>query len=108
MQTEAKYRLGMLAFEPDGSPVKEENAHELLLIAQRGHIPAQREIGRYYLEHSNEIRDHVRGYAWLLVAERNGLNVGDLLQEAGKKLGADKITDAEGLSKVLLLPEPRP
>ncbi|MDA1089280.1 MAG: hypothetical protein O3A85_03070 [Proteobacteria bacterium] len=71
-----------------------------MTAASAGHVPAQRDLGRFYLQRSST-KDKVRGYAWLLVAKRSGLDVSQLLEEAGRHFGADNTTDAQELSKTL-------
>lgn len=103
VQTESQHLLGQLVFEPDGSPFREEGMNRtfLLMAASAGHAPAQRDLGRYYTSCARDKTDRVRGYAWLLVAGRNGLEVGKLLKTAERHLDAADIADAEAISKTL-------
>ncbi len=65
-------------------------------VAEQGDANAQRNLGLYYIE---EKRDNVRGYAWILLSVKNGLeDLTSKLAELEKQMDKGEIERAKNLA----------
>lgn len=66
-------------------------------VAEQGDANAQRNLGLYYIQ---EKRDNVRGYAWILLSVKNGLEDSiSKLAELGKQMDKGEIERAKKLAE---------
>ena len=66
-------------------------------VAEQGDANAQRNLGLYYIE---EKRDNVRGYAWILLSVKNGLeDLTSKLAELEKQMDKREIERAKKLAE---------
>lgn len=65
-------------------------------VAEQGDANAQRNLGLYYIQ---EKRDNVRGYAWILLSVKNGLeDLTSKLAELEKQMDKGEIERAKKLA----------
>ena len=65
-------------------------------VAEQGDANAQRNLGLYYIQ---EKRDNVRGYAWILLSVKNGLeDLTSKLAELEKQMDKGEIERAQKLA----------
>lgn len=66
-------------------------------VAEQGDANAQRNLGLYYIQ---EKRDNVRGYAWILLSVKNGLeDLASKLAELEKQMDKGEIERAKKLAE---------
>lgn len=66
-------------------------------VAEQGDANAQRNLGMYYIQ---EKRDNVRGYAWILLSVKNGLeDLTSKLAELEKQMDKGEIERAKKLAE---------
>ena len=66
-------------------------------VAEQGDANAQRNLGLYYIQ---EKRDNVRGYAWILLSVKNGLeDLTSKLAELEKQMDKGEIERAKKLAE---------
>lgn len=66
-------------------------------VAEQGDANAQRNLGMYYIQ---EKRDNVRGYAWILLSVKNGLeDTTSKLAELEKQMDKGEIERAKKLAE---------
>lgn len=95
---EAQYNLGV-CYE-DGEGVEKnlaEAAKWYRKVAEQGDANAQRNLGMYYIQ---EKRDNVRGYAWIFLSVKNGLeDLTSKLAELEKQMDKGEIERAKKLAE---------
>lgn len=74
-----------------------EAANRYRKVAEQGDANAQRNLGMYYIQ---EKRDNVRGYAWILLSVKNGLEDStSKLAELEKQMDKGEIERAKKLAE---------
>ena len=74
-----------------------EAANRYRKVAEQGDANAQRNLGLYYIQ---EKRDNVRGYAWILLSVKNGLeDLTSKLAELEKQMDKGEIERAKKLAE---------
>ena len=74
-----------------------EAANRYRKVAEQGDANAQRNLGLYYIQ---EKRDNVRGYAWILLSVKNGLEDStSKLAELEKQMDKGEIERAKKLAE---------
>ena len=74
-----------------------EAANRYRKVAEQGDANAQRNLGLYYIQ---EKRDNVRGYAWILLSVKNGLeDLASKLAELEKQMDKGEIERAKKLAE---------
>ena len=95
---EAQYNLGVCYEKGEGVDKNlAEAAKWYRKVAEQGDANAQRNLGLYYIQ---EKRDNVRGYAWILLSVKNGLeDLTSKLAELEKQMDKGEIERAKKLAE---------
>lgn len=95
---EAQYNLGVCYEKGEGVDKNlAEAAKWYRKVAEQGDANAQRNLGMYYIQ---EKRDNVRGYAWILLSVKNGLEDSiSKLAELEKQMDKGEIERAKKLAE---------
>lgn len=95
---EAQYNLGVCYEKGEGVDKNlAEAAKWYRKVAEQGDANAQRNLGMYYIQ---EKRDNVRGYAWIFLSVKNGLEDStSKLAELEKQMDKGEIERAKKLAE---------
>ena len=95
---EAQYNLGVCYEKGEGVDKNlAEAAKWYRKVAEQGDANAQRNLGMYYIQ---EKRDNVRGYAWIFLSVKNGLeDTTSKLAELEKQMDKGEIERAKKLAE---------
>lgn len=95
---EAQYNLGVCYEKGEGVDKNlAEAAKWYRKVAEQGDANAQRNLGLYYIQ---EKRDNVRGYAWIFLSVKNGLeDLTSKLAELEKQMDKGEIERAKKLAE---------
>lgn len=95
---EAQYNLGVCYEKGEGVDKNlAEAAKWYRKVAEQGDANAQRNLGMYYIQ---EKRDNVRGYAWIFLSVKNGLeDLASKLAELEKQMDKGEIERAKKLAE---------
>lgn len=95
---EAQYNLGVCYENGEGVDKNlAEAAKWYRKVAEQGDANAQRNLGLYYIQ---EKRDNVRGYAWIFLSVKNGLeDLTSKLAELEKQMDKGEIERAKKLAE---------
>ena len=95
---EAQYNLGMCYYSGNGVERDPKKAAKLYrAAAEQGNVGGQCNLGLYYIQ---EKRDNVRGYAWIFLSVKNGLeDLTSKLAELEKQMDKGEIERAKKLAE---------